>query len=53
MFGFLGCESTLLAHVLLAVPKYLQVLLVRAVLYPYIGQLAVIVGGGYPERPLD
>ena len=42
--GFLGCKSTLLAHVKLAYPPLLQVLFSRAMLNPFIPQLVLIVG---------
>lgn len=42
--GFLGCEVTLLAHVQLTMHQYPQALIGRAVLHPYISQLAMIVG---------
>jgi len=44
MVGLLGYEASLLAHDQLAIHQYLQVLLVRAVLYSYIPQLVLIVG---------
>jgi len=34
--GFMGCQSTLLAHVQLAIHQYPQALFVRAVLYSFI-----------------
>lgn len=42
MIGFLSCESTLLSHVHLAIHKYPQILLSRAVLYSYLSQLVVV-----------
>ena len=44
MVGFLGCEGTLLAHVQLAIHKYPQVFLGRAVLKTFIPKLVLIVG---------
>ena len=41
--GLLVCKSTLLAHVLLAVHQYLQVLFCKAALNPFISQLVLIV----------
>jgi len=43
MVGFLGCESTLLAHGQLAIHQYTQVLFGRTVLHPYIPQLEILV----------
>ena len=42
--GFLGLEGTFLAHVQLAIHQYPQVLLSRAVIYPFFPQLALSVG---------
>jgi len=44
MFGFLGYEGTLLAHVQFAIYQYPQVLFGRVVLYSYILQLVLTVG---------
>jgi len=45
MVGFLGYKSTVLTHVQLVIHQYPQVLFSRTVLYPYIPQLVLIVGG--------
>ena len=42
MVGFLDSEGTLLAHCQLA--RYPQVLLDRAVLYPFVSQLIWVMG---------
>ena len=44
MVGFLGCEGTLLAHVQLAIHQYSQVIFSRAVIHPFILQLALVTG---------
>ncbi|KAK4832233.1 hypothetical protein QYF61_021147 [Mycteria americana] len=44
MVGLLGCECTLLAHVQLFIHQYLQVLLLRAPLNPFIPQSVLILG---------
>jgi len=43
MVGFLGCKGILLAQVQFAIHQYHQVLLMWAVLYPYIPQLVLIL----------
>jgi len=43
MVAFRDCKGTLLAHVQLPIHQYPQVLFVRAVLYPYIPKLVLIV----------
>jgi len=42
--GFLGCESTLLAHVQFAIHQYPQVLFGRAALNPSIPHLVLVMG---------
>jgi len=42
MVGFLGSESTLLAHDQLPIHQYAQVLFGRAVFYPFIPHLILI-----------
>ena len=44
MVGFLGCESTLLAHVQLAIHQHPQIPFGRAVLQSCIPQLILVVG---------
>ena len=44
MVGFLDCKHLSLAHVQLAIHEYPQVLFSRAVHFPYIPQLVLLVG---------
>ena len=44
MVGFLGCKLTLLAHVELLIPQYLQVLVLRAVIEPLSSQPILVFG---------
>jgi len=43
MAVFLGCESMLLAYILLTIHKYSQVFVGRAVFSPFISQLVLVV----------
>ena len=44
LVGFLGCKGTLLACVQLAIHQYSQVIFSRAVIHPFILQLALVTG---------
>ena len=50
MVGFLGWESTLLAHVQLAIHQYLQVFWDRPMLSLFIPQHVLVVGGSLVPR---
>ncbi|KAK4823599.1 hypothetical protein QYF61_003799 [Mycteria americana] len=52
MVGLLGCERTLLAHVWLFIHQYLQVLLSRTALNPFIPQ-PVLIPGVAPTQGQD
>ena len=52
MVGFLGCKHTLPAHVQLFIHQYLQVLLSRAALNPFIPQ-PVLIPGVAPTQMQD
>ena len=42
--GSLSCKGTLLAHILFPIHQYPQMLFSRAMLYPYVPQIVLVVG---------